>query len=103
MLFFTAGIKAACAGDGNEAMARIEEGFRPDLVMSDYRLPKEDGLVVVERLRGVLGSEIPVIMMTGDTSLRHIEAQNIAHLTVVQKPVDPDVLMALIYNMVGQG
>jgi DNA-binding NtrC family response regulator len=70
--------------------------------MSDYRLPKENGLIVVERLRGALGYDIPVIIMTGDTSLRHIEAQNVPNLAVVQKPVYPDALMALIHKVAQQ-
>jgi hypothetical protein len=52
----------------------------------------------VERVRDVLGFEIPAIVMSGDTSLRHIEAQNIPKVTVVQKPVDPDALIELIYQ-----
>jgi PAS domain S-box-containing protein len=99
MVFSMSGIKAASAADGDEAIVRLEEGFRPDVVMSDYRLPKENGLVVVERLRAVLGAQIPAIIMTGDTSLRHIEAQNVPDLSVVQKPVDPETLMALIQEV----
>jgi len=37
--------------------------------------------------------------MTGDTSLRHIEEQEIANLTVVQKPIEPDALIDLIHRM----
>jgi len=93
------GLDAVSAADGNEAIARLEQGFRPDVVLSDYRMPNENGLVVVGRLRQVLGNDTPAIIMTGDTSLRHIESQNIAKLSVVQKPVDPDVLIALIHTM----
>jgi two-component system, sensor histidine kinase len=99
MVFSTFGIKAASAGDGDEAIVRVEEGFRPDVLMSDYRLPKENGLIVIDRVRSALGRQVPVIIMTGDTSLRHIEAQNIPKLTVIQKPVDPDVLVALIHKI----
>jgi DNA-binding response OmpR family regulator len=55
--------------------------------------------IVVDRVRRSLGFDVPVIMMTGDTSLRHIQEQNVANLTVVQKPVDPDVLIELIHEM----
>ena len=37
--------------------------------------------------------------MTGDTSLAHIEPQKVADLAVVQKPVDADALIALVYNL----
>jgi hypothetical protein len=34
--------------------------------------------------------------MSGDTSLRQIEAQNVPNVLVVQKPFDADDLLALI-------
>ena len=67
--------------------------------MSDYRLPKENGLVAVARLRSALGYTVPVIMMTGDTSRADIKLQNVDNLTVVQKPFDPDALMALVHKV----
>jgi PAS domain S-box-containing protein len=99
MLLTDAGFAVFSASDANEAIARCEEGFRPDVVISDYRMPNENGLIVVERLRAALRYEAPVIMMTGDTSLRHIEKRNDANLTVVQKPIDPDALIGLIHKM----
>jgi PAS domain S-box-containing protein len=96
MFFAAAGLDAVATGDGDEAVASCKKGFRPDVLVSDYRMPNENGLAVVARLRQVLGRTTPAIVMTGDTSLRHIEAQNVANLKVVQKPVDPDTLMALI-------
>jgi hypothetical protein len=56
-------------------------------------------LAELERLRAALRSEAPV-MMTGDTSLRHVEKRkNIANLTVVQKPIESDALIGLICKM----
>jgi CheY-like chemotaxis protein len=98
-LFAACGIEAASAGNGNEAIARLEGGFRPDVVISDFRLPGENGFDVVNRLRGPLGYAIPVIVMTGDTSLARVEPQKVANLTVVQKPVDADALIALVHNL----
>jgi len=99
MILADAGMEVVSAADGREADARCEEGFRPNVVLSDYRLPNENGLVVVARLRKTLGYDAPAIVMTGDTSLRHLEPQNAVNLTVVQKPVEPDGLIALIHEM----
>jgi two-component system, sensor histidine kinase len=96
------GFTAFSASDGNEAIARCEAGLRPDVLISDYRMPNENGLIVVERLRAALRYEAPVIMMTGDTSLCHIEEQNIANCTLVQKPIDPDALIGLIHTAVAE-
>ena len=59
MLFGSYGIERVGAGDGDEAIARLEGGFRPDVVMSDYRLPKENGLVAVARLGARLATQFP--------------------------------------------
>jgi len=99
MLLTGSGFATFGATDGNQAIARCDDGLRPDVVISDYRMPNENGLIVVEKLRAALRYEAPVIMMTGDTSLRHIEEQNISNLTVVQKPIDPDALIGLIHKM----
>ena len=102
LLLKAAGLTAVSAADGNEAIAQLGQGFRPDVVLSDYRMPNDNGLAVVARLRQALGDDTPAIVMTGDTSLRHIEAHNIARLRVVKKPVDPEVLIALIHEMAGR-
>lgn len=101
MVLAGAGLQATGASDGSDAVERCTGGLRPDLILSDYRMPNENGLIVVDRLRRVLGFQTPAIIMTGDTSLRHIEEQNVPNLVVVQKPVDPDQLISLIHEMAG--
>jgi DNA-binding NtrC family response regulator len=98
MFLAAAEVNARGAESGNEAVAALADGFRPNVLISDYRLASENGLLVVGRVRDTLGFDIPAIVMTGDTSLRHIEAQNIPKVVVVQKPVDPDALVELIYE-----
>lgn len=41
MVLAGAGFNAVGASDGNEAMARLKEGLRPHVVLSDYRMPNE--------------------------------------------------------------
>jgi PAS domain S-box-containing protein len=98
-LFAAFGIEAASAGNGNEALARLKGGFRPDVVISDFHLPGGNGFDVIEKLRGTLGYAIPVIVMTGDTSLAQTKSRKVANLTVVQKPVDADALVALVQDL----
>ena len=96
LFFAAASIEARTAMSGDEAVAHVLGGFRPDVIVSDYRLPNENGLTVLARLRDALRLETPAILMSGDTSLRHIEAQNVPNVLVVQKPFDADELLALI-------
>ncbi|MEO6946499.1 MAG: ATP-binding protein [Nitrobacter sp.] len=83
------GHHTATAPDGVSAMSLVARGdFRPDLVLADYNLPKGmNGLEVGAKLREVLQSQIPVIVLTGDISTGTL--RDIAHFDCVtlRKPV----------------
>jgi two-component system response regulator MprA len=51
------------AGDGAEALARIERGPEPDAVLLDVLMPRVDGLEVARTLRRE-GRDVPVLMLT---------------------------------------
>ena len=36
--------------DGRSAIARIDEGFRPDAILMDYKLPHADGFALARNL-----------------------------------------------------
>jgi two-component system, chemotaxis family, CheB/CheR fusion protein len=72
------GCHTAAAPDGIAALDLVTRGkIRPDLILSDYNLPKgPTGLQVVEELRAGVHRQIPVIVLTSDIStstLRDIE------------------------------
>jgi type IV pilus assembly protein PilB len=53
------------AGDGNEALASIFKD-RPDLIVTDLKMPALDGLELLRKLRRDLATcQIPVIFLTG--------------------------------------
>lgn len=54
------------ARDGEEALASIA-GHAPDLVLTDLRMPRLDGLELVRRLHGE-HPDVPVVLMTGEGS-----------------------------------
>ena len=59
-----AGSRVAVAGDGEEAMARVEES-PPDLVILDWMIPGVSGIEVCRRIRARAESRnLPVIMLT---------------------------------------
>ena len=83
-----------CA-DGEEALrllGRIETGevSRPDALLLDMNLPKYGGREILERMRqGVIGSSIPVIVLTSSDSPKDRElaaAKGVEHY--FQKPAD---------------
>jgi two-component system, OmpR family, response regulator MprA len=57
------GYEIELAGDGDEALYRLEAGPEPDAVILDVLMPSVDGLEVCRRLRGS-GSRVPVLMLT---------------------------------------
>lgn len=69
------GYEVLTAGDGEAAIEAIREN-RPDIVLLDIRLPKMDGLSVLQRLRDE-SDDVAIITMSGnadeDTARRSLE------------------------------
>lgn len=69
------GYKVQTAADGEAAIEAIREG-RPDIVLLDIRLPKIDGLSVLQRLRDE-SDDVAIITMSGsadeDTARKSLE------------------------------
>ena len=96
MMLDLAGIKSETALDGSVAIEMLESGLEPDMVVSDFRLPGANGVDVVRRARELLGPTLPLVMMTGDTSGKAIEAAKLTDCIVLRKPVDTRQLIETI-------
>jgi len=62
------GYEIELAGDGSEALYRLESNEEPDAMILDVLMPGVDGLEVCRRLRGS-GSKLPVLMLTARTEV----------------------------------
>jgi two-component system response regulator MprA len=62
------GYEIELAGDGNEALYRLESSEEPDAMILDVLMPGVDGLEVCRRIRGT-GSRLPVLMLTARTEV----------------------------------
>jgi two-component system, OmpR family, response regulator MprA len=62
------GYEIELAGDGNEALYRLESSEEPDAMILDVLMPGVDGLEVCRRIRGT-GSKLPVLMLTARTEI----------------------------------
>ncbi len=62
------GYEIELAGDGNEALYRLEGSDEPDAMILDVLMPGVDGLEVCRRLRRT-GSKLPVLMLTARTEV----------------------------------
>lgn len=83
------------AANGREALVQVEEK-RPDLVISDIRMPIMDGLEFASRLK-TLSPNMPLIFCTAFTDTSYLlKAIELGVSAFVRKPVDTDELMAAI-------
>jgi len=83
------------------AQETVQRGFAPDLVISDYRLRDGDsGLLVVQRLRELLGAALPACLLSGDTDPTLIKTCREAALPLLHKPVRPAKLRTLMRRLV---
>ena len=62
------GYEIELAGDGSEALDRLETSEEPDAMILDVLMPGVDGLEVCRRIRGT-GSRLPVLMLTARTEV----------------------------------
>jgi len=64
ILLGTLGCELLEAADGEAGLA-MAQNLRPDLIITDIRLPKLDGLELIQRLRNTKGFEqMPIIAVT---------------------------------------
>jgi two-component system response regulator MprA len=62
------GYEIELAGDGTEALYRLESSEEPDAMILDVLMPGIDGLEVCRRIRSS-GSTLPVLMLTARTEV----------------------------------
>jgi PAS domain S-box-containing protein len=77
------------------AMAMLEAGLLPGLLLCDYRMPCATGAEVIRRVRDMLHSEIPAVIMTGDMGLTEPPA-DLARCALLHKPVDVETFLSVI-------
>ena len=74
------------AADGREGLRRFQE-IRPDVVLLDLRMPRMDGLEVLETISGEL-DRVPVIVVTGAGVLQDaVAALRLGAFDFVTKPI----------------
>ena len=95
------GHQAIVVPNGPAAMELVEHGsVRPDLLLTDYNLPSRmNGLVIAATLRARLGSDLPVIILTGDISTKALSAIAAHRCLQLNKPVKPAELTQAIQGL----
>jgi len=91
------GCRVLTAADLTEALAAIDaSGLEPDGVLVDYHLDGGDGVAALAELRRRTGRHIPAILITADRSRRVRDAAQAEGLHLLNKPIKPASLRALM-------
>jgi DNA-binding NtrC family response regulator len=89
------GYAAHTATDGNEGISRMT-ALRPDIVISDVRMPTMSGLDVLAAARS-LDTEMPVILMTAQATVpAAVQAVNDGAFYFLEKPFGNEQLLAIV-------
>ena len=89
------GYAAHTATDGNEGISRMTS-LRPDIVISDVRMPTMSGLDVLAAARSLDG-EMPVILMTAQATVpAAVQAVNDGAFYFLEKPFANEQLLAIV-------
>ncbi len=90
------GHQVYCASDYQEAFNLLEDGVEPAVMLVDYHLDNENGIDVVQRLRGRFDPQCPVVVITADRSdaLKNQVAE--MGFGLLLKPIKPAPLRSLI-------
>jgi DNA-binding response OmpR family regulator len=92
-LFRQAGYLPSTFSKGLEAIAFAEHS-RPAGAIVDVHLPDISGLLVSRRLREILGPDVPIVVLSGDTSMEVLNSLPHAGATYFfQKPVSGAMLL----------
>jgi len=86
------GHKVTIASSGEEALAKVEGGFNPDVVILDLNMPGLGGAATLPRLRALLPS-VPVLLATGrvdQDALNLLKANQ--HVSLLPKPYSKELL-----------
>ncbi|MEM8883154.1 MAG: response regulator [Planctomycetota bacterium] len=84
------------ASDGVEAFTKLHEQ-RFDLVMTDWTMPRMDGLALVRKVREAPELDVPVLMVSGETYVtRFVEVIRAGAAGYIRKPFTDEELESKI-------
>ena len=101
MVTFTlkgAGYEVVEAGGGKEAVAILNGGAKPHLVITDLNMPNMDGIALIKEIRGMAAHKFtPVLMLTTESADgKKKEGQSAGATGWIVKPFNPDQMLATI-------
>ena len=98
-LLLNVGMDVEVAGDGEEALAKVEEGF--DVVLMDVQMPKLNGLEATREIRKQpIHAQLPIIAMTARAMKGDREKCLDAGMdNYIAKPIEPEILYQVLRDV----
>ena len=89
------GFEVSEAGNGLEALQRLEELGAPDLVLVDWNMPEMNGLDFIKAVRANPAySDLPLMMVTTETEMERMALAFMAGVNeYVMKPFDKATIL----------
>ena len=88
-------------GSSKPAVQNIQQ-IDPDILLVDLHLDQEDGLSVISALRTKSQNDLPAVLITADRSAAVQSMATAINVTVMNKPLKPAALRALLGRFVKQ-
>lgn len=84
--------------DGLDALAYLQAGNLPDLILTDLQMPRMDGTELIQKIRGSgYFKDIPIIVLSSrDSSIDRINCLKLGADDYITKPFNPEELMVRI-------
>lgn len=101
MVAFTltgAGFRVVQAGDGNEAVGKLTNGSKPDLVVTDLNMPGMDGISLIREIRKMPTLKFtPILMLTTESSDdKKAEGRAAGATGWIVKPFNPEQFLKVL-------
>lgn len=93
-----AGYVVRSAANGSEALAIVNGGFAPDVLLADYAMPGDNGVDLALRLREIQ-PDLPVLFLSGHVD-RAVIATAVPGAQLLRKPFRVDELLGAVRGLV---
>lgn len=94
----SAGYEVVEAGNGKEAVDKLNAGAKPALVVTDLNMPEMDGITLIKELRKMAAFKFtPILMLTTESAEDKKQAGKEAGATGwIAKPFNPEQFLKIV-------
>lgn len=100
-----AGFTVAKAVSGEEAVAKLQGGLKPGLIITDIHMQAMNGIELIKKVRTMAGLQfVPILVVTTESQQSKRDEARAAKATGwLVKPVQPDDLVRVVKQILPNG